>query len=136
MLNRLCPARRFSLLILSFMLIYNTLNCLRIVTLSGTLIPYKSYKSFKFACRRMRYIYFSNFDINSYPYRYTLLSDSITTDSVILWIDALGAEWLSLLCWTLQKDNNGQIKSVALAQSCLPTETEYNDQWNKMDTTA
>ena len=26
------------------------------------------------------------------------------------------------------------IKSVALAQSCLPTETEYNDQWNKMDT--
>ena len=30
--------------------------------------------------------------------------------------------------------NNGQIKSVALAQSCLPTETEYNDQWNKMDT--
>ena len=68
------------------------------------------------------------------PYRYTLLSDSITTDSVILWIDALGAEWLSLLCWTLQKDNNGQIKSVALAQSCLPTETEYNDQWNKMDT--
>lgn len=74
------------------------------------------------------------FDINSYPYRYTLLSDSITTDSVVLWIDALGAEWLSLLCWTLQKDNNGQIKSVALAQSCLPTETEYNDQWNKMDT--
>lgn len=70
----------------------------------------------------------------AYPYRYTLLSDSITTDSVVLWIDALGAEWLSLLCWTLQKDNNGQIKSVALAQSCLPTETEYNDQWNKMDT--
>lgn len=34
----------------------------------------------------------------------------------------------------IAKDSNGQIKSVALAQSCLPTETEYNDQWNKMDT--
>lgn len=97
---------------------------------------FDSYKSYKLSNRlpQDEDIYFSNFDINSYPYRYTLLSDSITTDSVILWIDALGAEWLSLLCWTLQKDNNGQIKSVALAQSCLPTETEYNDQWNKMDT--
>ena len=97
---------------------------------------FDSYKSYKLSNRlpQDEDIYFSNFDINSYPYRYTLLSDSITTDSVILWIDALGAEWLSLLCWTLQKDSNGQIKSVALAQSCLPTETEYNDQWNKMDT--
>ena len=97
---------------------------------------FDSYKSYKLSNRlpQDEDIYFSNFDINSYPYRYTLLSDSITTDSVILWTDALGAEWLSLLCWTLQKDSNGQIKSVALAQSCLPTETEYNDQWNKMDT--
>ena len=95
---------------------------------------FDAYKTYKLSNRlpEDEEIYFSDFDASNYPYRYTLLSDSLTEDSVVLWIDALGAEWLSLLCWTLTKSGNGQIKSVGVAQACLPTETEYNDQWNKM----
>ena len=40
---------------------------------------------------------------NSLP----ILNDVLSDDCIILWIDALGAEWLPLLYRTLEKDNKG-----------------------------
>ena len=77
-------------------------------------------------------MYFSGIQTEAYNYRYSLLSDAINENSVVLWIDALGIEWLPLLLWELRKDGKGEIKESHVALANLPTETMYNDQWNQM----
>ncbi len=78
-------------------------------------------------------LYFSGIQIESYDYRYSLLSEAINENSVVLWIDALGVEWLPLLLWELRRDGKGDIKESHVALANLPTETMYNDQWNQMN---
>ena len=78
-------------------------------------------------------LYFSNIQTDTYDYRYTALSDALSDDCVVLWIDALGAEWLPLLHWALKQDPNGKIGSVTITQATMPTETHFNDQWIQMD---
>ena len=78
-------------------------------------------------------LYFSGIQTESYDYRYTLLSEAINDNCVILWIDALGAEWLPLLLWELRRDGKGDIKESHVALANIPTETMYNDQWNQMN---
>lgn len=79
-------------------------------------------------------VYFSGIQTDAYDNRYSILSDNIDSDTVILWIDALGAEWLSLLKWTITENCDGMISSSSIGQANLPTETCYNDLWNNMDT--
>ena len=78
-------------------------------------------------------LYFSDFPADEYDYRYAKLSSSITEDCTILWIDALGAEWLPLLLWALRQSNKGTVKEYSVVQAVLPTETIFNEQWKQMD---
>ena len=78
-------------------------------------------------------LYFSGFQAEHYDYRFPVISNALTEDCVVLWIDALGAEWLPLLLWSLEKDTNGSVKECAVTQATLPSETCYNDQWNQME---
>ena len=78
-------------------------------------------------------LYFSGIQADAYDYRYAVLSNLLSDDCVVLWIDALGAEWLPLLRWALMQADIGTVKDVSIVQATLPTETCYNDQWKQMD---
>ncbi len=97
---------------------------------------FKKYKMYKLSntLPQDEEVYFSGVAIDNYPYRYPVLAEEIIPDQTfILWIDALGIEWLPLLKWVLQKDCEGTLVSVQIAQAQLPTETKYNEQWTQMD---
>lgn len=66
------------------------------------------------------------------PYRFAVLHQNIGEQTAILWIDAMGYEYLSLLLYALEACDNGHVQSVALTQASLPTETKYNEQWKQM----
>ena len=79
-------------------------------------------------------LYFAGIQTDVYDNRYSILADNIDSDTVILWIDALGAEWLPLLKWTITENCDGKIFFDSIGQANLPTETCYNDLWTNMDT--
>lgn len=79
-------------------------------------------------------VYFAGFQTDVYDNRYSVLADNIDGDTIILWIDALGVEWLPLLSWTIKEHCDGKIISTSVGQAILPTETCYNDLWSSMDT--
>lgn len=79
-------------------------------------------------------LYFAGFQTDVYDNRYAVLADNIDNDTAILWIDALGVEWSSLLNWTIKEHCDGTICCNSVGQANLPTETCYNDLWNNMDT--
>lgn len=78
-------------------------------------------------------VYFAGFQTDVYNNRYSILADNIDSDTIILWIDALGVEWLSLLKWTIAENCDGTIFSVSVGQANLPTETYFNNLWSNMD---
>ncbi|MGM9997871.1 MAG: BREX-4 system phosphatase PglZ [Candidatus Bruticola sp.] len=96
----------------------------------------QSYKSYKLSNQLPEddELYFSEFKIDKYGYRYSLLSKYESDSCCILWIDALGAEWLSLLCYSLKGSKVGTIKIVEIAQAVLPSETQFNKHWKQMQT--
>lgn len=61
-------------------------------------------------------LYFSGIQADAYDYRYAVLSNLLSYDCVVLWIDALGAEWLPLLRWTLMQADIGTVKDVSIVQ--------------------
>lgn len=78
--------------------------------------------------------YFSGMDVDAYEYRYPVLSEEIIDgETFVLWIDALGAEWLPLLKWALETSGEGSVASVQVTQALLPSETRFNELWNQMD---
>ena len=77
-------------------------------------------------------LYFSGANASSYDYRYSILSKYEDDDTIILWVDALGIEWLPLLYWSIVEHCDGIITNVAIVQATLPTETEFNAQWERM----
>ena len=78
--------------------------------------------------------YFAGFDTEPYEYRYPALCDEVADgETFILWIDALGAEWVPLLRWALETFGEGNVSSVKVTQALLPSETKFNDLWNQMD---
>lgn len=79
-------------------------------------------------------VYFAGCQTDVYDNRYSILADNIDSDTVILWIDALGVEWLPLLNWSITENCDGTILSTSVVQANLPTETCFNDLWNSMDT--
>lgn len=76
--------------------------------------------------------YFNGIQTDIFDMRYSVLSEYINDDTIVLWIDAMGIEWFPLLNWSLSKNCDANIIKVALGQANLPTETEFNDQWKKM----
>ena len=76
--------------------------------------------------------YFAGIRPEEYDYRFAVMSPAITDDTVVLWIDALGAEWLPLLKWALEQQPGIAVNKTAIAQATLPTETCFNEQWNQM----
>lgn len=77
-------------------------------------------------------LFFSGADTSSFDYRYAVLSEYEDDETIILWVDALGIEWLSLLHWCISNHCDGAIRNVVIAQATLPTETLFNEQWNNM----
>ena len=77
-------------------------------------------------------LFFSGVDTSSFDYRYAVLSEYENDETIILWVDALGIEWLSLLHWCISNHCDGTITNVVIAQATLPTETLFNEQWNNM----
>lgn len=77
--------------------------------------------------------YFNGIQTDAYDMRYSVLSDSIDSDTAILWIDGLGIEWLPLLRWSVIQHCDVTIKNIAIGQANLPTETKFNEQWNHME---
>ena len=78
-------------------------------------------------------VYFNDVETDKYEYRYSLLSSNIDANTIILWIDGLGIEWMSLLMWTLKTKCDVNIKEALVAMANLPTETCYNEQWTEMN---
>ena len=75
----------------------------------------------------------SSVSTDTLPYRYALLKQNIKSDTVILWIDAMGFEYLSILYKVLEEVKNGRIAGASLAQATLPSETAFNEQWKQMN---
>ena len=78
-------------------------------------------------------VYFSSIQTEKYAYRYAAINGALTSETAVLWIDALGAEWLPLLIHSMQKLDHAIIHAASIAQATLPTETRFNDQWNQME---
>lgn len=77
-------------------------------------------------------LYFAGIQTDDYNYRYAELSDFVDNQTVILWVDALGVEWLPLLLKSLTKRKDGKVIYHSCGLANLPTETKYNDQWHQM----
>lgn len=77
-------------------------------------------------------LYFAGLSYESYDYRYAALSEVLDDDCVVLWVDAMGVEWLSLLVNALRQLPETEIKEVRVTQAVLPTETSFNNQWTQM----
>ena len=76
--------------------------------------------------------FFRGIEPDALPFRYSILNQYLTNDTIVLWIDGMGFEYLSLLLDRLSNNKAGAVVSCALTQATLPTETEFNDQWLKM----
>ena len=92
---------------------------------------YRSYK-LKNTLPEQETVFSQGVDIERFHFRFSLLSDALNSDCVILWVDALSAEWLPLLNWTLRNSCEGDIVHVSVAQAVLPTSTRFNEEWNNM----
>lgn len=68
-------------------------------------------------------------DMNDFSPRYPLLSEYDSQDCRALWIDGMGVEWMSLLMACLRKYSHDVIITPNVACARLPSETEYNAQW-------
>lgn len=103
------------------------------VDLKGYLSRYKAHK-LENTLPEDEDVYFAGFQTDVYDNRYSILADNIDNDTIILWIDALGVEWLPLLNWAISEHCDGTVFSTSVGQANLPTETCYNDLWSSMDT--
>lgn len=75
----------------------------------------------------------SHIHVDSYPYRYQILSQFSNEQAFVLWVDALGAEWLPCLYHTIERTiSNASFAHVGVVQATLPSETVFNNQWEEM----
>lgn len=78
-------------------------------------------------------LFFRGIEPDALPYRYPVLNKGLTDSTAVLWIDAMGFEYLSLLLYVLGRNPKGKVLSAELTIATLPTETKYNDQWTQMN---
>ena len=70
-------------------------------------------------------------DLSAFNSRFSILKKSINENTFVIWIDGMGIEWLSLLYGQLKAaDANISIEKPIIATACLPTETDFNKQWD------
>ena len=77
-------------------------------------------------------LYFNDFDVEEYNYRYPVLAEMINDQTYLVWVDALGAEWMPLLKWALSVACEGNVIGAEIVQAQLPSETCFNEQWKQM----
>ena len=99
--------------------------------ISGYMSKYKAYK-LENTLPDDDETFYSGIQTSGFDYRYAVLSDAIDTNSSVLWIDALGIEWLPLLKWSISNNSDCILVKDYIAQATLPTETCFNDQWAAM----
>lgn len=75
-------------------------------------------------------LHFDGVESEHYDCRYAALASVIDETTCILWVDALGAEWLPLLLQTLGKVKEAKLVSHAVTRANLPSETKFNNQWD------
>ncbi|MEW6228831.1 MAG: BREX-4 system phosphatase PglZ [Bacillota bacterium] len=68
----------------------------------------------------------------SYPTRSDLLARLRANGAKVVWVDAMGAEWIGLLTRMLARDAPIDCQ-VSVARGCLPTTTEANQEWETTD---
>lgn len=71
-------------------------------------------------------------NLEKFDARYKLISEKKLKRAFNFWVDGLGAEYMPLLLWEL----SGQglcVESKEIGAARLPTETEYNKQWDVAD---
>lgn len=78
-------------------------------------------------------VHFGSIELESYEARYSALSKNTEDETCVLWVDAMGAEWLSLLLWSLEHITEGEVSSYAVTCAKLPSETKFNEQWKDMN---
>lgn len=95
----------------------------------------KEYKSYKLGntLPNDEEIYFNGVSTIDYEYRYSVLSTFLDNNTIVLWIDALGVEWLPLLAWSISQKCDVAVKKAAITLANLPTDTCFNGQWKEMD---
>lgn len=102
----------------------------RYVDLIDYLNKYKMYKLQGSVIPEDQEEYTERVIVSKFPYRYAAVSECVEENTMVLWIDALGAEWVSLLTSELSTElKDAHIESVSVAQATLPTETMYNEGW-------
>jgi hypothetical protein len=72
-------------------------------------------------------------DLDAYPSRYSLLNQYQGKDCIAFWVDGMGVEWLPLLLKLLNNSCSNATIDYEIATAILPTETEFNEQWNDFD---
>ncbi len=77
-------------------------------------------------------LFFAGIQPNTYDYRYAVISENLNDQTVVMWIDALGIEWLPLLLWSIRQKDQWEIRNYTVSQANIPTETEFNNQWEQM----
>jgi hypothetical protein len=69
-------------------------------------------------------------DYNAYNSRFSTLQKYANENTFVLWIDGMGIEWLSLFYGKLKKcHTNFSIENPIIVKALIPTETEFNKQW-------
>lgn len=69
-------------------------------------------------------------DMDFLETRSYMLAKYNNTDCVSYWIDGLGIEWISLVCYILDKNQGDMfLYSSDMAKCVIPSETVYNEQW-------
>ncbi|HHY36027.1 MAG TPA: BREX-4 system phosphatase PglZ [Firmicutes bacterium] len=64
----------------------------------------------------------------NYPARSDLLAKHRAAGARVVWVDAMGAEWVGLLTGILTRDAKVECE-VTLTKACLPTTTPANQEW-------
>lgn len=69
-------------------------------------------------------------DMDFLETRSYMLAKYNNKDCISYWIDGLGIEWISLVCYILDKNQNDAFSySSDMAKCVIPSETVYNEQW-------
>jgi hypothetical protein len=97
--------------------------------LSKYFVEYRRHK----IINRQSDITLATLNLDTYPSRYSLLDQYQGRDCIALWIDGMGIEWLPLLLKLLENKCSNVTIDHKIAAALLPTETEYNEQWDDFD---
>jgi len=98
-------------------------------TLSNYFTEYQRHK----LMNRIPQVALPSANLDTYPSRYSFLSQYNGKDCIALWVDGMGVEWLPLLLKLLDNYRSKAIIDPKIASALMPTVTEYNKQWDDFD---